>query len=229
MGGGGIAAKKEVGEGDITSAWRKAGIYYIWNPIRRVARAKVRALDSGKEIEVYGIYMPVRKNGGGRVEVIWEKVIKDVMDRGTKSFVINGDFNAETESWIKKSGRIQMVDDVVIQGVIEDLNLITSITKDYTFERARTQIDNILTAHTATRVREKDHRLVVARLAWEMKREKGEDRPTRRYTDKFKEEQRLGYKQMLKERIVDIKESLKNMRPKDKLMELQEAVTRAAA
>eukprot|EP00965_Chrysotila_dentata_P121109 4005449-Pleurochrysis_carterae.AAC.1 len=92
MGGGGIAAKKEVGEGDITGARRKAGIYYIWNPTQvsvqditkvyegEVARAKVRALDSGKEIKVYGIYMPVKKNDGGRVEVILEKVM-EVMDR----------------------------------------------------------------------------------------------------------------------------------------------------
>eukprot|EP00965_Chrysotila_dentata_P218791 6190770-Pleurochrysis_carterae.AAC.1 len=132
-----------------------------------------------------------------------------------------------------------MEEDVVFQGVIEDLNLITSITKDYTFERARTQIDNILvpielphtlqTAHTATGVREKDHRLVVARLAWEVKGEEGEDRPTRRYIDKFEEEQWLRYEQILKEGIVDRRESLKNIRPGDRLKELQEAATRAAA
>eukprot|EP00965_Chrysotila_dentata_P039758 1321179-Pleurochrysis_carterae.AAC.1 len=78
--------------------------------------------------------MPVRNNDGGRAEAIWEKVMEDITDRGNKNFVVNGDFNAETEAWIKKHGRTQPEEDVVYQGVIEDLNLITSITKDHTFE-----------------------------------------------------------------------------------------------
>eukprot|EP00965_Chrysotila_dentata_P001635 54326-Pleurochrysis_carterae.AAC.1 len=189
MDGWGIAAKKEPGEEDTSGARRKAGIYYIWNPAQvsvmditevyesRVARARVRALDSGREIEVYGVYMPVRRNEGGRAEAIWETVTEDVTSRGNRNFVIGGDFNAETEAWIKTNERTQMEEDVVFQGMIEDLNLITSITRDHTFERGKTQIDNILipielihtlqTAHTATGVREKDHRLVAARLAWE--------------------------------------------------------------
>eukprot|EP00965_Chrysotila_dentata_P058541 1942262-Pleurochrysis_carterae.AAC.1 len=196
MDGGGIVAKKDTGEEDITGTRRKAGVYYIWNPMQvsvqditevfesRVARARVRALDSGKELEVYGFYMPVRKNDGGRAEAIWETVMEDVTRRGTRNFVLCGDFNAETEAWIKKNGRSQMEEDVVFQGTIEDLNLVSCLTTDYTFERARTQIDNILipiellhtlqTAHTSTGVREKDHRLILASLAWEVKGEKGE-------------------------------------------------------
>eukprot|EP00965_Chrysotila_dentata_P132320 4375403-Pleurochrysis_carterae.AAC.1 len=143
MEGGGITAKKETGEEDITGARRKAGVYYIWNPMQvsvqditevlesRVARARVRALDSGKELEVYGIYMPVRKNDGGRAEAIWETVMEDVTSRGARSFVLCGDFNAETEAWIKKSGRSQMEEDVVFQGIIEDLNLVSCLTTDY--------------------------------------------------------------------------------------------------
>eukprot|EP00965_Chrysotila_dentata_P234655 6200306-Pleurochrysis_carterae.AAC.1 len=34
MEGGGIIAKKETGEEDITGARRKAGVYYIWNPMQ---------------------------------------------------------------------------------------------------------------------------------------------------------------------------------------------------
>eukprot|EP00965_Chrysotila_dentata_P259283 6213507-Pleurochrysis_carterae.AAC.2 len=214
-------------------------LLYMEPSAKSVARARVRALDSGREVELYGIYMPVRRNEGWRAEAIWEKVMEDVTGAGNRNFVISGDFNAETEAWIKRSGRTQMKEDVVFQGVIEDLSLVTSITRDYTFERAKTQIDNILipielihtlqTAHTATGVREKDHRLVVARFAWEVKGEKGGGRPTRRYTDKFEEEQWQQYEQILKERALEIKEALKDKRPKHRLMELQGAITRAAA
>eukprot|EP00965_Chrysotila_dentata_P006211 202821-Pleurochrysis_carterae.AAC.2 len=131
---------------------------------------------------------------------------------GKENFVLNGDFNAETEAWIKKSGRTQLEEDVVYQGVIEDLNLITSKTKDHTFERARTQIDNILlqiellhtlqTAHTA--IGEKDHRMVVARLAWKVKGAKGESRPTRRCTSRFQAGHWQRYEQILTERIREI-------------------------
>eukprot|EP00965_Chrysotila_dentata_P001984 64806-Pleurochrysis_carterae.AAC.1 len=56
------------------------------------------------------------------------------------------------------------------------MDLIASITEDHTFERGQTQIDNILVpvelihtlkeAHRATGVREKDHKMVMASLAW---------------------------------------------------------------
>eukprot|EP00965_Chrysotila_dentata_P114212 3775440-Pleurochrysis_carterae.AAC.1 len=181
MMGGGIAAKREIGEArGNTQRTKESGHILYMGPNAvyegRVARATVNALDSGKELEVYGIYMPVRNNDGGRAEAIWERVMEDITDRGNKNFVINGDFNAETEAWIKNNGRTQLEEDVIYQGAIDDLNLIASIAEDYTFERARTQVDNILipiellhtlqTAHTATGVREKDHRTVVARLAW---------------------------------------------------------------
>eukprot|EP00965_Chrysotila_dentata_P033089 1102113-Pleurochrysis_carterae.AAC.1 len=251
MGGGGIAARKEAGEEVTTGVRRKAGIYYIWNPSMvsvqditevhsgRAARARVKALDSGNELEVYGIYMPVRKNDGKCVEDIWENVMEEITCRGTRNFVICGDFNAETEAWIKRNGRTPMEEDEVYQGVLEDLNLITSITNEYTFERARTQIDNILipiellhnlqTAHTATGVREKDHRLVLARLAWEVKGKMGEERPTCRYTDRFEEEHWQRYEQLLTERLKEIRDSLKDRRPGDRLTILQEAVTGTAA
>eukprot|EP00965_Chrysotila_dentata_P185905 6137636-Pleurochrysis_carterae.AAC.1 len=183
--------------------------------------------------------MPVRKNDGGQVEVIWEKVMEDVAYRGSREFIMNGDFNAETDSWIKKNGRKQMEEDVMFQGILEDLNLITCITEDYTFERARTQIDNILvpiellhtlqTAYTTTGVREKDHKLVVASLAWEVQGDKGVARPIRRYADKFEEEHWCRYEQILEERIMDLKELLKNLRPSEKLKVIQETVTKAAA
>eukprot|EP00965_Chrysotila_dentata_P213543 6187681-Pleurochrysis_carterae.AAC.1 len=56
------------------SARRRAGIHYVWDPTKisadgieevfagRVARVNIQVLDSGMEIEVYGVYMPVRGN-----------------------------------------------------------------------------------------------------------------------------------------------------------------------
>eukprot|EP00965_Chrysotila_dentata_P066739 2209690-Pleurochrysis_carterae.AAC.1 len=138
------------------SARRRAGIYYVWDPMKltvhgieevyisRVARASVHVLDSGKEIEVYGVYMPVRDNKAKKTEEIWEALTQDITERGTRNFIVNGDFNAETEAWISRSGKIQKEEDVIYQGSLEDLNLVASITEDYTFERAQTQIDNIL-------------------------------------------------------------------------------------
>eukprot|EP00965_Chrysotila_dentata_P203903 6182017-Pleurochrysis_carterae.AAC.1 len=78
-------------------------------------------------------------------------------------------------------------------------------------------------------MREKDHRMVVARLAWEVKDVKGEGRPTCRYANKFQEEQLRRYQQILMERIQEINESLKDKQPRDRLKELQDVVTRAAA
>eukprot|EP00965_Chrysotila_dentata_P113170 3739531-Pleurochrysis_carterae.AAC.1 len=95
--------------------------------------------------------------------------MQDITVRGNRNFIVNGDFNAETETWINRTGKTQKEEDVIYQGVIEDLNLAASIPEDYTFERAQTQIDNILLpielihnlkeAHVTTRVREKDHKL----------------------------------------------------------------------
>eukprot|EP00965_Chrysotila_dentata_P118154 3905229-Pleurochrysis_carterae.AAC.3 len=42
------------------------------------------------------------------------------------------------------SGRTQKKEDVIDQGVIDDLNLIACVTEDFTFETAQTQIDNKL-------------------------------------------------------------------------------------
>eukprot|EP00965_Chrysotila_dentata_P149304 4930967-Pleurochrysis_carterae.AAC.1 len=155
--GGGIAAKRErQNEGWEFSARRRAGIYYIWDPTKltvhgieevytsRVARACIRVIDSGKEITVYGVYMPVRDNKAEKTEEIWEALTQDITEGGTRNFIVNGDFNAETEAWISKSGKTQKEEDVIYQGILEDLNLVASITEDYTFERAQTQIDNIL-------------------------------------------------------------------------------------
>eukprot|EP00965_Chrysotila_dentata_P128588 4250552-Pleurochrysis_carterae.AAC.1 len=153
--------------------------------------------------------MPVRNNDGVRAEAIWERVMEDITDRGNRNFVINSDFNAETEAWIKNNGRTQLEEDVIYQGAIEDLNLIAT--------------------HTATGVREKDHRVVVARLAWKVKVVKGEGRPTCGYTDIFQEEQWQRYEQILTERIQEITKSLKVKRPRNRLQQLQETLTRAAA
>eukprot|EP00965_Chrysotila_dentata_P213544 6187681-Pleurochrysis_carterae.AAC.2 len=161
------------------------------------------------------------------------------MDRGTRNFIVNGDFNAETEAWINRTGRIQKEEEVIFQGILEDLNLVTSVTEDYTFERAQTQIDNILVpielihnlkeAHVTTGVREKDHKLVIATLAWEMKGGKGESRPTRRHTDKFQEIHWLQYERILQERANMIQEKLGNKRPRDKLRRIHEELTKTAA
>eukprot|EP00965_Chrysotila_dentata_P114799 3794293-Pleurochrysis_carterae.AAC.1 len=155
--GGGIEARRErQSEGMEYSARRRAGIYYVWDPtkltvhgieevyISRVARARIQVLDSGEEIAVYGVYMPVRDNKAEKTKEIWEALTQDITERGTRNFIVNGDFNAETEAWVSRSGKTQKEEDVIYQGVLEDLNLVASITEDYTFERAQTQIDNIL-------------------------------------------------------------------------------------
>eukprot|EP00965_Chrysotila_dentata_P206732 6183709-Pleurochrysis_carterae.AAC.5 len=141
--------------------------------------------------------MPVRNNNGEQIEEIWEKVMRDITGRGTRNFVINGDFNAETEAWIQETGKTQKEEDVIYQGVLEDMNLIACITEDHTFERGQTQIDIILVpvelmvmhtlkeAHTSTGVREKDHKMVMASMAWGTRGCEGERRPTKRYTDGF--------------------------------------------
>eukprot|EP00965_Chrysotila_dentata_P261430 6214251-Pleurochrysis_carterae.AAC.2 len=73
-------------------------------------------MDSGQELEVYGVYMPVRNNTGERTEDMWEKVIQVITDRGTRNFIVYGDFIAETEAWISKTGRTQMEEAVIYQG-----------------------------------------------------------------------------------------------------------------
>eukprot|EP00965_Chrysotila_dentata_P043319 1439726-Pleurochrysis_carterae.AAC.3 len=123
--------------------------------------------------------MPVRNNSGERTEEIWERIVENIAERGTGDFIINGDFNAETEAWIDKTGRTPEEEDMIYQGITEDLKLIASITEDYTFERAQTQIDNILVtiglvltlteARVTAGVREKDHKMVIAALAWGIK------------------------------------------------------------
>eukprot|EP00965_Chrysotila_dentata_P147960 4884016-Pleurochrysis_carterae.AAC.7 len=104
LGGGGIITRKEMNEETTLRARRRAGIYFIWDTTQmqvedieevyesRVARAKVTVIDSGKEFTVYGVYMLVRNNKGGRVKDIWEKVMEDIAYRGTRNFIINGDF-----------------------------------------------------------------------------------------------------------------------------------------
>eukprot|EP00965_Chrysotila_dentata_P223601 6193670-Pleurochrysis_carterae.AAC.1 len=77
-----------------------------------------------------------------------------------------------------------MEEDVAYQGAIEDLNLTASITEDHTYERAQTQIDKTLVpvelvhtlreAHTATT---RDHKMVLARLAWGAKGGRGRRGP----------------------------------------------------
>eukprot|EP00965_Chrysotila_dentata_P187188 6171976-Pleurochrysis_carterae.AAC.1 len=148
LGGGEIAAKQEMMEGMEYSARRRAGIYFVWDPTKlavegieevyasRVARVSIHVLDSGKELEIHGVYMPVRNNKAERTREIWETIMQDITNRGTRNFIINGDFNAETEAWISKNGRSQKEEDVVYQGVIENVNLVASVTKDYTFEKA---------------------------------------------------------------------------------------------
>eukprot|EP00965_Chrysotila_dentata_P132026 4364601-Pleurochrysis_carterae.AAC.1 len=132
-----------------------------------------------------------------------------------------------------------MKEDIVFQGVIEDLDLIAGITEDYTFERAHTQIDNILipvemlhtlrATYTAMGVREKDHRIFAAELPWEAEGARGENRPTRRHSDKFSEEHWQKYEQILTERIQEVHEAMGDKRPRDRLRELQRALTMAAA
>eukprot|EP00965_Chrysotila_dentata_P108569 3586625-Pleurochrysis_carterae.AAC.1 len=183
--------------------------------------------------------MPVRDNKAERAEEIWEALTQDITERGTRNFIVNGDFNAETEAWINRAGKTQKEEDVIYQGVIEDLNLVASITEDYTFERAQTQIDNILVpieliynlkeAYVSTGIREKDHKLVIAALAWEMKGGKGDSRPTRRHTDKFQETHWLKYDWLLQERAHQIQEKLGNKKPSDKLRIILYELTQAAA
>eukprot|EP00965_Chrysotila_dentata_P143522 4742202-Pleurochrysis_carterae.AAC.1 len=71
--------------------------------------------------------------------------------------------------------------------------------------------------------------MIVATLAWEVKGEKGECRPTRRCTDRFQEEHWNKYEQILTERIQETQAKLRDKRPSDKLGELQKALTRVAA
>eukprot|EP00965_Chrysotila_dentata_P237084 6201679-Pleurochrysis_carterae.AAC.1 len=125
LGGGGIAAKREMMKGREYSARRRAGIYFIWDPTKlavegieevhasRVARVRKHVLDSGKELEIYEVYMPVRNNKAERAGEIWETIMQDITDRGTRQFIINVDFTAETEAWISKNGRSQKEEDVV--------------------------------------------------------------------------------------------------------------------
>eukprot|EP00965_Chrysotila_dentata_P061774 2045903-Pleurochrysis_carterae.AAC.1 len=68
--GGGIAATREMTDDREYSARRRAGIYFIWDPTKltvegieevhasRVARVSIHVLDLGKELEIYGVYMP---------------------------------------------------------------------------------------------------------------------------------------------------------------------------
>eukprot|EP00965_Chrysotila_dentata_P070624 2335072-Pleurochrysis_carterae.AAC.1 len=249
--GGGIAASRELTEGGEYSARRKAGIYFIWDPTKlsvdgmkevyasRVASVNIYALDSGNSLGVYGVYMPVRNNKTEKTEGIWEALTQDITDKGNRNFVINGDFNAETEAWIHKPGRAQKEEDVIYQGIIEDLNLVPSVTEEYTFERARTQIDNVLipielvhnlkAAYTSPGVREKDHKMVMVVFAWGMKGDKGESRPTKRHTDKFQEKHWLQYEQILQERTKETREKMGNKGPGDRLRIIQNELMRAAA
>eukprot|EP00965_Chrysotila_dentata_P094086 3109758-Pleurochrysis_carterae.AAC.1 len=203
-------------EGMDYSTRRRAGIYYVWDPTKisvagieevyasRVARVSIQVLDLGKELEVYGVYMPVRDNKAERTEEIWNALMQDITERG----------------------------------VIEDLNLIASVTEDFTFERVQTQIDNILVpielihnlkeAHTSTGVREKDHKIVMATLAWELKGGKGGRRPTRRHTDKFQEAQWLRYERILQERTNEIQEKLGDKKPSVKLRIIQDQLNKTA-
>eukprot|EP00965_Chrysotila_dentata_P176859 5841195-Pleurochrysis_carterae.AAC.1 len=251
LAGGGIKAVREILEGGEYSARRRAGIYFIWDPTKltvdgikevyasRVASVNILALDLGNSLEVYGVYMPIRNNKTEKIEEIWGTLTQDITDKGNRNFVINGDFNAETEAWISKTGRSQKEEDVIYQGFIEDLNLVPSVTEEYTFERARTQIDNVLipiellhnlkAAYTSTGVREKDHKMVLAVLEWGMKGDKGERRPTRRHTDKFQEKHWLQYEQILRERTREIREQMGNKEPSDKLRIIQNELIKVAA
>eukprot|EP00965_Chrysotila_dentata_P030144 1003765-Pleurochrysis_carterae.AAC.1 len=233
------------------SARKRAGIYYVWDPTKisvagveevyagRVARVSIQALDSGKEMEIYGVYMPVRENKAEKTEEIWEALTQKIMERGTRNFIVNGDFNAETEAWINKTGRTQKEEDIIYQGILEDINLVASVTEDYTFERSQTQIDNILIpielvhnlkeAHVTTGVRGKDHKLVIATLAWEMKGGKGGCRPTRRHTDKFQEAHWLKYECILQERTNRIQKDIDGKKPSVKLRMIHKELTIAAA
>eukprot|EP00965_Chrysotila_dentata_P184589 6093432-Pleurochrysis_carterae.AAC.1 len=250
LAGGGIAASREMIEGREYSVRRRVGIYFIWDPTKlsvdgitevyasRVASVNIYALDSGNSLEVYGVYMPVRNNKTEKTEEIWEALTQEITDRGNRNFVITGDFNAETEVWIHKTGRTQKEEDVIYQGVIEDLNLVPSVTEEYTFERARTQIDNVLipielihnlkAAYTSTGVREKDHKMVMAVFAWGMKGDKGERRPTKRHTDKFQEKHWLQYEQILQERTRETREKMGNKEPSDKLRIIQNELMKVA-
>eukprot|EP00965_Chrysotila_dentata_P061476 2035998-Pleurochrysis_carterae.AAC.2 len=178
----------------------------------------IQVQNSGKELEVYGVSMPVRDNKAERNEEIWGALTQNITERGTRNFIINGDFNTETETWISETGRAQKEEDVIYQGIIEHLNLVPCVTEDYTFERAKTQMDNILIpielihnlagAYVTTGMREKDHKMVMAALAWGMKGGKGKRRPTRRHTKKFQETHWLKYERILQERTQELQEKL---------------------
>eukprot|EP00965_Chrysotila_dentata_P057657 1911617-Pleurochrysis_carterae.AAC.3 len=71
--------------------------------------------------------------------------------------------------------------------------------------------------------------MIVARLAWTVKGEKGEGRPTRRYTVRFQEEHWNKYEQILTERIHDIQATIRDKQPTDRLRDIQKVLTRVAA
>eukprot|EP00965_Chrysotila_dentata_P055664 1846520-Pleurochrysis_carterae.AAC.1 len=71
--------------------------------------------------------------------------------------------------------------------------------------------------------------MVIAALAWEMIGGKGEQRPTKRHTDKFQEKQWLTYERILQERTSEIQEKMRNRKPSDKLRIIQHELTKAAA
>eukprot|EP00965_Chrysotila_dentata_P257461 6212893-Pleurochrysis_carterae.AAC.2 len=89
LGGGGITARRERTEDTEYSARRRAGIYFIWDPTKigvdgieevyasRVARGRIHVLHSGKELDVYGVYMPVRNNKAERTGEIWETLMQE--------------------------------------------------------------------------------------------------------------------------------------------------------
>eukprot|EP00965_Chrysotila_dentata_P120119 3972937-Pleurochrysis_carterae.AAC.1 len=64
--------------------------------------------------------MPVRDNKAEKTEEIWEALTQDITDRGTRNFIVNGDFNAETEAWISRSGKTQKEEDVIYQGFLKE-------------------------------------------------------------------------------------------------------------
>eukprot|EP00965_Chrysotila_dentata_P027273 906051-Pleurochrysis_carterae.AAC.1 len=62
-----------------------------------------------------------------------------------------------------------------------------------------------------------------------MKGEKGELRPTKRYTDRFQEKHWHAYERILQERTSEIQEKMGNKRPRDKLRIIHQEITKAAA
>eukprot|EP00965_Chrysotila_dentata_P210304 6185814-Pleurochrysis_carterae.AAC.4 len=64
LGGGGIAAKKEVGEGDLAGARRKAGIYYLWD--HGQGDRSVWDIHAGKEKRRWAGRSHLKESFGGR-------------------------------------------------------------------------------------------------------------------------------------------------------------------